>query len=79
MSPEYQVQRAGLAGGGWTTLWRGAPAQAPAVFDRQLRLYSVGRLRLVDGEGRVVEERAVKPLFGAPGPPTVAVGVVEDA
>jgi len=64
MSPEYQVQRAGLAGGGWTTLWRGAPAQAPAVFDRQLRLYSVGRLRLVDGEGRVGEERAVKPLFG---------------
>jgi hypothetical protein len=64
MSPEYQIQRAELAGRYWTTIWRGAPAAAAAVLDRQIRLYSVGRFRLVDGDGQVVEERAVKPLFG---------------
>jgi hypothetical protein len=33
------------------------------VFLRQLRLYSVGRFRLLDAAGGVVEERQVRPLI----------------
>jgi hypothetical protein len=63
MSPEYQVQKAGLAGGNWTTVCRGGEAQARETFLRQLRLYSVGRFRLVDPDGRVIEERKVRPVL----------------
>jgi hypothetical protein len=63
MSPEYQVQRAGLAGLNWTTVWRGTEAEARILFCRQLRLYTVGRFRLLDPNGRVVEEGKALPLF----------------
>ena len=63
-APEYQVQKAGLAGQNWTTVCRGTKAKARDIFLRQLRLYSVGRFRLLDPDGRVVEERKVSPLFG---------------
>ena len=65
MTSEFQVQKAGLAGQNWTTVSRGSEAQAREVFQRQLRLYSVGRFRLLDGDGRVVEERRAAPLFSA--------------
>ena len=63
MSSEYQVQKAGLAGHNWTTVCRGTEARAREVFLLQLRVYSVGRFRLLDAAGSVVEERQVKPLF----------------
>jgi hypothetical protein len=63
MNAEFQVQKAGLAGTNWTTVCRGPEARAREVFNRQLRLYSVGRFRLLDAAGRVVEERKAAPLF----------------
>ncbi len=38
-------------------------AGAREVFQRQLKYYSIGRFRLVDPDGRVIEERAARPLF----------------
>jgi hypothetical protein len=63
MSAEYQVQKSGLVGNNWTTVCRGPEAKAREVFQRQLRLYSVGRFRLLDADGRVVEERKAAPMF----------------
>jgi hypothetical protein len=60
---EFQVQRAGLAGNGWKTVCRAAEAEARQIFQKQLRLYSVGRFRLVDPDGKVIEEKKVAPLF----------------
>jgi hypothetical protein len=65
MNAEYQVQKAGLAGTNWTTVCRGPEGQARETFLKQLRLYSVGRFRLVDPEGRVVEDRKALPLFSS--------------
>ncbi len=65
MTAEYQVQKAGLAGKNWVTVCRASEAVARETFLRQLRLYSVGRFRLLDAEGRVVEERQASPLFSA--------------
>ena len=62
---EYRVQKAGLVGDNWTMVCRGPEGWAREVFQRQLRLYSVGRFRLLDGDGRVVEERRAAPLFSA--------------
>jgi hypothetical protein len=63
MTTDYQVQKAGLAGSSWTTVCRGNEAKAREIFQRQLQLYSVGRFRLLDGDGRVLEERKATPLF----------------
>jgi hypothetical protein len=63
MNAEFQVQKAGLAGTTWTTVCRGPEAKAREVFHRQLRLYSIGRFRLLDAAGRVIEERKATPLF----------------
>jgi hypothetical protein len=63
MTSEFQVQKAGLAGINWTTTWRGAEGKARDIYQRQLKLYSVGRFRLLDGDGRVVEEGKATPLF----------------
>lgn len=63
MMAEYQVQKAGLSGMNWKTVCRGTEAQAREVFSNQLRLYSVGRFRLVDPDGRIVEEQNARPLF----------------
>jgi hypothetical protein len=60
---EYQVQKSGLAGKNWTTVCRGPEAKAREVFRRQLRLYSVGRFRLLGPDGQVVEEGKATPLF----------------
>jgi hypothetical protein len=64
MTPEFQVQKAGLVGQNWTTICRGGEAKAREIFLRQLRLYSVGRFRLLDPSGVVVEDRKVTPRFG---------------
>jgi hypothetical protein len=60
---EYQVQKAGLQGSNWTTVCRGPEAKAREMFRRQLRLYSVGRFRLLDARGQVIEERKATPFF----------------
>jgi hypothetical protein len=62
---EFQVQKAGLAGTNWTTVCRGPEAKAREVFLKQVQLYSVGRFRLLDAEGKVIEERKAAPLFSA--------------
>jgi hypothetical protein len=53
-----------LGSDNWTTVCRGSEAQAREILGRQLRLYSVGRFRLLGPDGRVVEERKALPLFG---------------
>jgi hypothetical protein len=65
MTSEYQVQKAGLAGQNWTTVCRGTEAKAREIFLRQLKLYSVGRFRLLDSNGQVIEDRKATPLFSA--------------
>jgi hypothetical protein len=65
MNAEFQVQKAGLGGSNWITVCRGPEAKAREVFHRQLRLYSIGRFRLLDADGRVVEECKASPLFSA--------------
>lgn len=63
MTAEYQVQKAGLAGQNWQTVCRGTEAKAREVYSTQLRLYSVGRFRLLDPSGKVLEEQNTRPLF----------------
>ena len=63
MTTDFQVQVTGMRGTNWTAIWRGAEAQAREMFRRQQHFYSVGRFRLVDGHGVVVEECRVEPLF----------------
>jgi hypothetical protein len=63
MPAEFQVQKSGLAGMNWTTVCRGTEDYAREIFLRQVKLYSVGRFRLVDPNGDVVDERKATPLF----------------
>jgi len=63
MTTEFQVQKAGLSGNEWKTVCRASEAQAREIFHRQLRLYSVGRFRLVAPDGKVLEEKKASPLF----------------
>jgi hypothetical protein len=65
MQAEFQVQKAGLAGTNWVTVCRGPEAKAREVFQKQLQLYSVGRFRLLDAAGQVIDERKAAPLFSA--------------
>jgi hypothetical protein len=60
---EFQVQKAGLAGENWTTVCRGPEAKVREIFHRQLKLHSVGRFRLLDPAGTVLEDRKASPLF----------------
>jgi hypothetical protein len=63
LSLEYVVEKSGLAGMTWTVVCRGDENKAREIFDRQLRLYSVGRFRLVDHTGRVLDDQKALPLF----------------
>jgi len=63
MIAEFLVQKAGLAGVNWSTVCRGNEAKAREVFQRQLKLYSVGRFRLLDDQGLVIEDCKAFPLF----------------
>lgn len=63
MTAEFQVQKAGLNGQNWSTVCRGSETQARDIFLRQLKLYSVGRFRLLDPNGVVLEDRKAAPLF----------------
>ena len=79
MLAEFQVQKTGLTGQNWTTVCRGSEAKARAVFLGQLRLYSVGRFRLLGPDGQVVEERKATPLFSANRPAETACAGAEGA
>jgi len=57
MIGEFEVQKSGLAGVNWTTICRGSEDKARQIFKRQLDLYSIGRFRLVDAQGQVLEDR----------------------
>jgi hypothetical protein len=63
MAVEFQVQKTGLRGQEWKTVCRGPEARAREVFQRQLRYHSIGRSRLLDPDGRVLEEGTARPLF----------------
>jgi hypothetical protein len=63
MRSEYVVQKSGLAGTNWTTVCRAEEIKAREILERQVRLYSVGRFRLVNETGQVLEERRASPLF----------------
>jgi hypothetical protein len=65
MIGEYTVQKSGLAGGNWTTVCRGEESKAREIFKRQLDLYSVGRFRLLDAQGQVLEEQKAQMRFFA--------------
>ncbi len=64
-SPEFVVQKAGLTGQNWTTVCRGPEEKAREIFQRQLRLYSVGRFRLLNADGVVLEDAKALPLFSS--------------
>jgi hypothetical protein len=63
MITEFKVQKAGLAGQNWVTLFSGSQLRAQEMFERQLRLYSVGRFRLLAPDGRILQERKAQPQF----------------
>jgi hypothetical protein len=65
MIGEFQVQKSGLAGVIWTTVCRGDERKAREIFKRQLSLYSVGRFRLLDSQGQILEERTAQLRFFA--------------
>ena len=75
MNAEFEVQKAGLAGMIWKTVCRGPEAKAREVYRRQLRLYSVGCFRLLDPDGRCVEEGRVRPLFSENPEPMLGLGM----
>lgn len=59
MTTEFEVQKAGLHGQNWITICRANETKAREVYLRQLKMYSVGRFRLLDAAGQVVEEKKV--------------------
>ena len=63
MNAEFRVEKAGLAGTEWKTVCRGTEAKAREVYGRQLQLYSVGRFRLLDPDGKVIAQGKATPLF----------------
>jgi hypothetical protein len=60
---EFEVQKSGLAGMKWTTVCRAPEPKARDIFQRQLRLYSVGCFRLLAPDGKIVAEGKATPLF----------------
>ncbi|GIW82045.1 MAG: hypothetical protein KatS3mg105_3852 [Gemmatales bacterium] len=63
MSSEFLVQKAGLQGDNWKTVCRGSEEKAREVLRRQLKYHSIGRFRLLDPEGKVIEEHKARPIF----------------
>jgi hypothetical protein len=63
MTGQFEVQKAGLGTAPWTTVCQAGEAKAREIYQRQLRLYSVGRFRLLDPCGQVVEEGKAMALF----------------
>jgi hypothetical protein len=70
MITQFEVQKTGLQGQEWKTVCRGSEQYARDIFQRQLKYYTVGRFRLLDPDGRVIEERTARPLFSRDEEPT---------
>jgi len=61
---DFKVQRAGLAAGEWKTVCSNPNKDyAEDVYQKQLKLYSVGRFRLLDPNDNVLKEGKASPLF----------------
>ena len=61
---EFKVQRAGLNAGEWKTVCSNANQEyAEEIYQRQLKLYSIGRFRLLDPNNNVLKEGKAQPLF----------------
>lgn len=61
----FQVQRAGT---GRDVVWKtvclnASEAYAREVYQKQLKLHSAGRFRLIDANGKVLAEAKARPLF----------------
>ena len=65
MAAEFQVQKVGLQGDNWATVYRGDENKARTIYERQLRLHTIGRFRLLDGSGKVLDEQKAVPLFSS--------------
>jgi len=63
ISAQFEVQKAGLKGQNWKTICRGPEEKAREIFLKQFKVFSVGRFRLVDASGKVIEECKSSPLF----------------
>lgn len=64
MNGNFQVQKAGLNSSEWKTVFRNEKeSEARTIYKRQLELYSIGKFRLLDPEGKVLESDTAKPLF----------------
>lgn len=61
---EFKVQRASLNAGEWKTVCtNNSEDYARNIYQKQLQLYSVGRFRLIDNDGKVLAEGKAAPLF----------------
>ena len=61
---DFKVQRAGLTGKEWKTVCSNPnEAYAKEIYEKQLKLYSVGQFRLLDPNDKVIAEAKAKPLF----------------
>ncbi len=61
---EFKVQRAGLGGKEWKTVCTNPDEKyAKEVYEKQLKLYSVGQFRLIGPDDKVIAEGRATPLF----------------
>lgn len=61
---DFKVQRASLVAGEWKTVCTNSKEDyVREIYKKQLQLYSVGRFRLLDPEGKVLAEDKAAPLF----------------
>ena len=62
---EFKVQRSGLGQSvEWKTVCTNSSEDyARGIYRKQLEMYSVGRFRLLDPDGKVLAEEKAAPLF----------------
>lgn len=60
---DFKVQRAGLIGEWKTVCTNSNEEYVREIYQKQLNLYSIGRFRLLDPEGKVLAEGQPTPLF----------------
>ena len=62
---EFLVQRAGMGAAKWQTVCHNSSkAYAEDILAKQLKVSCVGKFRLVDPNGSVLQEQQAKMLFG---------------
>lgn len=61
---EFKVQKSGLAGKEWKTICSNPDKNyATEIYERQLKLYSIGRFRLLDPDDKIIRQDTAKSLF----------------